>query len=205
MRERSNEKVGWLLNLILIIALSVVACMVIQRVGQKHRVTDNSQTGVTVLEKTPYYEIIQNDKLFFCYFYDGSHTVVKEEGPIAKPLKVLKVEEGVFRLTAYAGTGVGTQWGYYYDAESGTFSRVFHCIYDQSNGLVACADAEKVIVQSIFDADGFYMEIDNFGREFSKTIEPFAEIKFLNSGNSISITYRSGADFQEINEVFPLR
>lgn len=212
MEEKANRNPKWL-YLILLIAAAVLIYFMLQGTGGKHpqngSVADdtmgNKQYGAAVLEKTPYYEIIQKDNLYFCNFYDESHSVVKEEGPMTRPPKVLEVEEGVFRLTVYAGTGIGTQWGYYYNAKIGVFSRAFQSIFDQCDGLVAYADGEKVIVQSIFDTDDYYKEIDNFSNDFSGTAEPFVEVKFINSCDAISITYYSGADYQKINEVFPLR
>ena len=197
-----------LLYFALSIALLILIYVIIQRTSPLAIFSSddmgNDKFRVTVLEKTPYYEIVQKDNLYFCYFYDKSHRVIKEEGPMAKPPKVLQVEDKVFQLSFFAGAGLSTQWGYYYHVESGIFSHIFHSIFDQCNGLVAYADGQKVIVQNIFDINKYYKEIDAFSGEFSITAEPFVDVRFSNACNVISITYLSGADYQKITEVFPL-
>lgn len=108
-------------------------------------------------------------------------------------------------MTKQAGTGIGTQSGYFYDPQNNVVSPVFNCIFDHKNGLVARALVDKVVVESIFDDTAFYQEFTTFQHPFSAVAERFVNAEFSEDGKSIRITYYSGADYERITEEFALQ
>ena len=121
-----------------------------------------------------------------------------------KQPRVAVVDDSLIRFTLQAGTGTGTQWGYYYNTNDGSFSAVFQCIFDQFDGLVAYACADRIVVRDIFDKKGYYQEFDDFRYPFSETAERFTDVCFAEKDMSIEISYLSGVDYQIVTERFPL-
>lgn len=155
-------------------------------------------------EISHYYEIIQSDLLYYCYFYDYNRNIVRTEGPLTKIPHVEFVDESVVRFTLQAGTGIGTQWGYFYDTQSGVFSDTFQSIYDQADGKVVYTEGKHVIVRNIFDEAAYCKVFSVFGQPFSEVVDPFVEICFAEDGSYVEITYLSGSDYIEITETFQL-
>ena len=165
---------------------------------------DQIDTSDPLLKDCDYYNILQSDSLYYCYFYDRNHNVVKTEGPLTKSPHVEFVDESLVRFTLQAGTGIGTQWGYFYDIEEGAFSDTFQSIYDQADGKVVYTEGKYVIVRNIFDEDAYCKVFSDFSQPFSEVVEPFVEIRFAEDGSYIEITYLSGPDYSEITEIFQL-
>ncbi len=157
-----------------------------------------------VVEKTDYYQIIRSNALYYCYFYDNNHDIVKEEGPLSKCPKVIEVEDKLLRFTLQAGTGNGTRWGYYYDIERIVFSDIFAGVFDECVDKVACVGLNKVIVSNIFDSSKYYKEFSEFLYPFSPSATPITNIEFSEDGTSIMVSYLTGEDYQEVTEVFYL-
>ena len=108
------------------------------------------------------------------------------------------------KFTLQAGTGRGTQWGYYYDINKGIFSEIFGSIFDENNELVACSDVDKVIISNIFDKNLYYKEVSKFEKTLSEVAEPIIDVKFINDGKSIKITYLTGPVYQKLTEIINL-
>lgn len=167
---------------------------------------------VKVIEETQYYKLtseILDYRVYdyYCYFYDVDGNLAKRDGPLPKLPKISSVEEGLVKLTVQAGTGLSTQWGYYYDAKNNRFSETFEWIFDEFEGLVAYGDYDGenvyVTVRDIFDKTVFYKEIKEYENEFSVAIEPIVNVEFVGD-NTISVTYLTGEDYQEVTEIFTL-
>lgn len=157
-----------------------------------------------VVEPKEYYRIIQKDSLFYARFYDDYGTLIKEEGPLAKMPTVTVVGANLIKFTVQAGTGVATQWGYYYDTENLVFSDVFEGIFDESENKVACVGLNKVIVSNIFDSSKYYKEFSEFSYPFSQVATPITNIEFSQDCKSIKVSYLTGEDYEEVTEVFYL-
>ena len=108
------------------------------------------------------------------------------------------------KFTIQAGTGRGTQWGYFYDVKKDAFSRVFNSIYDQYDEFVAYRDSGKVIVRDIFDKSNYYTEITSFKESFSDAAEPVLSVEFINNGKSLKVLYLTGSDYREFTETIDL-
>ena len=164
-------------------------------------------TDVTVdeiVEESDYHQIIRSDLVYYCYFYNNDHEVIKEEGPLGKLPTVTIVGENLLRFTLQAGTGISTRRGYYYDTANMVFSEVFTGIFDECNGKVACVGMNKVVVSDIFDRSKYLKEFSNFTFPFSPSATPITNIEFSEDCSSIKITYLTGEDYQEVTETFSL-
>ena len=157
---------------------------------------------IEIIEKSLHYEIIKSNLLYYCNFCNDKGECVKTDVPFTNVPDVIVVDNDLIRLSYTAGTGVGTQWGYYYDVKENMFSEVFYNIFDQNNGLIVYSDQYKVVIRDIFDKTKYYKEFSNFQYEFSDTVEPFVDIEFSNQGRNIKVTYLSGIYYQEKVEMF---
>ena len=63
---------------------------------------------------------------------------------------------------------------------------------------------EKVVVRDIFDRTKIYQEITDFKEPFSEMIEPITNVKFVNGGACVEITYLTGNNYREVIEAFEL-
>lgn len=156
-----------------------------------------------IIEETEYYQVIYSDNLYYYCIFDSERQAVKYDGPLNKKPHLSLVNNTV-KFTLQAGTGRGTQWGYYYDINKGIFSEIFGSIFDENNELVACSDVDKVIISNIFDKNLYYKEVSKFEKTLSEVAEPIIDVKFINDGKSIKITYLTGPDYQKLTEIINL-
>ncbi len=157
-----------------------------------------------ILEETEYYKIIRSNGLYYSYFFNSHHQLVKIDGPLQKIPEIVLTDDGFIRFAIQAGTGIGTQYGYYYDMNRNIFSEVFQSIYDQNNCKVAYGEHDKVIVRNIFDKTKYYKEISVFDKAFSKVAKPIINAEFSSDGKSITIKYLTGPDYREVSENFAI-
>ena len=157
-----------------------------------------------IVEETEYYKIISSDFIYYYYIFDKNHDIVKFDGFLNKEPYLSIVNAHLVKVTLQAGTGLGTQWGYYYDINADVFSRVFQSIYDQQKGKVAYGDIKKVIVRDIFDKTKYYQEISSFREPLAEVAEPIKNVEFINNGESVKISYLTGDNYRETTEIFNL-
>lgn len=160
--------------------------------------------NVETIEETEYYKIIYSDFMYYYYLFDENHNVVKSGGPLNREPHISMVNDHLIKFTLQSGTGIGTQWGYYYDTKADVFSRIFQSIYDQWDSKVAYGEVKKVIVRDIFDKTVYYQEISSFKKPFSEVAEPITNVKFVNDGTSIKVSYLTGLDYKEVAEIINL-
>lgn len=164
--------------------------------------------AIKVVDKTACYKLIQMDRMFYCDFYDANHHVVKSEGPWNNQPHLSMVDDHTVKFTIQAGTGLSTQWGYFYDAERNLFSQTFYSIYDACNGNFVYRDLEdreiRLVVRGIFDFSSYYEEITVFQYPLSEAAEPIIEAKFVKNGTAVEVTYLTGADYEQVTETFEL-
>ncbi len=130
--------------------------------------------------------------------------MIKEDGPFHKQPKISMPNQDLLKVTIQSGTGLSTQWGFYYDIETDEFSQIFYSIYAEYDEKLAYRYGNTIIVRNIFDASRDYREISTFQYPLSETTEPFSSVKFLNHGNSIEISYLTGENYQVVTELFNL-
>lgn len=187
--------------LILCITVFIFLCRKNEETNYYDIIENLKNTKIT--EETDYYQVVYSDYLYYYCIFNSEHQVVKYDGPLNKKPH-LSVVNNMVKFTLQAGTGIGTQWGYYYDINKGIFSEVFSSIYDENKELVVYSDVNKVIIRNIFDKKIYYKEISEFEKTLSNVAEPIIDVKFINDGKSIKITYLSGSDYQKFTEVIDL-
>ncbi len=158
-----------------------------------------------IVEEADYFRITKKGTLFYYELYGDDHNVVVSNGPYTKAPEIIMVENQLMRTTIQAGTGIETQFGFYYDVETGATSSIYDCIFDQACGLVAYATYNKIFVRDIFDEQGFYQEIATFEHPFSKVAFPFTDVRFSEDGCSVYVTFLSGPEYTEVTEEISLR
>ena len=171
--------------------------------GRSYISADDIENGETI-EETPYYKVICSDFMYCYYIFDENHDIVESDGPSTRQPHISMVNDHLVKFTLQAGTGLSTQWGYYYDTQKDVRSRIFNCIYDQHDGKVAYGTLNKVVVRDIFDKTQYYREISGFEKTFSPANEPIINARFINNGASVEIMYLTGDDYQEVVEIFDL-
>lgn len=153
------------------------------------------------VEKKSSYELKEIDNLYYFYIYDSNGKTLKSEGPFTKQPRITDVSENIILFTVQAGTGLATNWGFFYDLKSNTESKIYKGIFDCTPTLVAYGASLSVNVSEIFNNGENIQVFDSFSKEFSKSAEPINSAKFINGGKQIEITYLSGEDYSRITEV----
>lgn len=160
-----------------------------------------------ILEDSTYYKVLLSNSQYYCTFYHKNHQVVRVDGPYSKIPIVSVVNDSnptLLRLTIQTGTGIGTQYGYFYLVDEMKFSETFQSILDQSENLVAYIDKEKVVVRDIFDKTKYDKEISDFRDPFSNVAQPITNASFSEDSKTITVTYLTGDNFREVNETFEI-
>ena len=197
------------MKILLIILISVFSliCFSSCKSILKNTQTDfvnRSSSNMEIYEESKYYKIVRENENIYCHFYNNNSKEVRIEGPLNKLPKVITFDNGLLRFTLQAGTGIGTQWGFFYDTNHDVFSDTFHCIHDQNENKLVFVESNKVIVRDIFDETKYYKEFIIDSDSFSKVAEPIINITFVQNGNAIEVTCLSGDDYKEITEIFTL-
>lgn len=167
-------------------------------------ISDETMENAQIVDENEYFKIMLSDNLYYCEIYDENNNIVKSDGPFNRLPKISISDDNFVKLTVQAGTGISTQWGYYYDIKKDCFSRIFYSIFDEYNDRMIFRDKNKIIVRDIFDKTEYYYEIDSLKNSLSQSSEPFRKVQFVNDGESIEITYLTGNDYHEVTEVFNL-
>lgn len=202
---------GYILVPLLLLLASCTSSAKLLYAKIQQTVPENNSTNVLIdkvghaeiVDESEYYKLVCSELTYYYYIFDENHNIVKSDGPFNKQPCITMVNDLV-KITQQTGTGLGTQWGFYYHTKMDVFSRVFQCIYDQYDGMVAFCDMDKVIVRDIFDKTKFYWEISTFKKPFSKMIDPITNARFIHGGEYIEISYLTGDSYQEVFEMIKL-
>ena len=129
--------------------------------------------------------------------YDGKILAYKED--LTREPKRQLVSTDVVGICIQAGTGRSTNYAQYFDLENSRISEVFHYVLTAKDDYVVRGDLRDgdhyIIVQSIFDKDGFYQEykLENV----SPVAADFVTSCYINQKGNILITYLSGEDYKK--------
>lgn len=187
----------------LIAAAVLILCAITILYGKNRNSSGNISNCMNApqyVEQAKNYLIYEEDELFFCYIYDADGQIVKTDGPFSKRPHIKIIDDFLLRVSWQAGTGLGTQFAYYYDIEKSRLSKTFQSVFDEFGGNVVYCTAEKVIVRNIFDEEPLYCEISEFEKPFSDVAFPFINVFFIAEGTRISVTYLSGETYEQITE-----
>ena len=155
-----------------------------------------------VIEETRYYKIINVGFASYYYIYDENHNVVEAEGPLSIQPRISLIE-GLVKVTQSAGPQLSTKHTYYYDVSKSVFSEVFYGVHDEHNGRVVYGTS-KLIIRDIFDETRYYQELTVFTEPLSLVIDPIVEVRFVNGGVSIQVTYVTGTEKRKVTEVIEI-
>ena len=201
-------KSKYLLIIMLILVLMLFGCTQGQSAANsdalkaKTEIKEGSSEN-NVISEGENYEITYGNWQYAYRIFDNNKNTV-DEGESSREPKIIEVNENLIRFTLQTGTGLGTQWGYYYDCENDKKSETFTCIYDQTYDKVAHGTRNGVIVRDIFDKSKYCLEIKSFTEPLSDIAEPIVDAKFIDEGKSVKVTYLTGSDYKETSEIFEL-
>ena len=157
----------------------------------------------TVVEENDNYKIVSAGYLYYYYILDDGE-IVKTEGPMTKQPTITMPEETLVKVVIQGGTGIGTQYGYYYDTVHNIFSQIIPCIRDENKERVVYTESSKVIVKDIFDDQGYYFEISDFSNPFSPVVTPIINAELATDNSSVTVSYLTGDKYDEVAETFIL-
>jgi len=160
---------------------------------------------VEVIEEEKYYKVVQTkDKygFYYAYMYDTNGDIVEREGPWNRQPRLSMPDEYTVKYTLQAGTGFGTQWGYYYNVQRDALSRVFECIFDERNDKVVYG-GNKLVVRDIYDKRKYYREFTGFSQPYSKVAVAIVSAVFIDDTH-IEVTYLTGEEYRKVKEILVL-
>lgn len=164
--------------------------------------------AIEIIDESTYYKLIEMNHLYYYDIYDANHEIVKSDGPLNRMPHFSMVDKHIVAFTLQGGTGLSTQWGFFYDTEKDIFSRTFRSIYDVCNEKLIYRDLQndknRLVVRGIFDFSSYYEEITLFQYPLSEAAEPIVEAKFVEDGTAVEVTYLTGADYEQVTETFEL-
>jgi len=138
--------------------------------------------------------------------FDNNHKTVWAEGPILGRYPHLENKGRLVMYTMQAGTGISTQWGFFYDPKRDILSLNFNSIFDVYGDLVAYrSDIYEITVRNIFDKSAYHRTFSSFSEPLAPVAaDLFCGVEFSPDGKKLSITYLSGEDYHEVTETFSL-
>lgn len=178
-------------------------CIVYESTPTEETGTYLETTSPTVgIQTHPHFALNYSDQMYSYAIYDTDHNIVLS-GELNREPRIVDLYGYMVKFTYQAGTGLSTQYGYYYNYRENILSQQFDCIYDETDSLVATGGIEKVIVRSIFD-DTYYTEITEFEMPLSPIVEPIINAEFSSDRTSITVTYLTGENYTTHVEQFLL-
>ena len=170
-------------------------------------IPENNLINPYVVEDEDYYQLIQGDNFQYYYcIFDKDKNIVKEGKSSTRMPHLSLIDGHIVKVWMQAGTGMSTRWCYYYDVEKDTLSETFYSVYDEENGKLVSSYFNTLIIRDIFDEEKYYHEItiDKIQAEFA---EPFTDVKFIENGKQLQVTYYVGNDnndYKEATEIVEL-
>ena len=112
-------------------------------------------------------------------------------------------------VTGQSGTGVSTNWAFYYDAETDKLSKNFYYVLSGTSELVAYCKRDgnehSIIVQDKFDVSKYCKKFTVTTSSMTDTVvEPVISVKFSDDGKSIEVVYLAGDKLIKTTEIFEL-
>lgn len=161
----------------------------------------NSEECV-IISESKYYEIIKYNNMYYYTIFNKNGDTSEKSDFFPKKPEILMQDE-LIKVSYQSGTGLSTEWNYYYDIENDRFSKYFYSVYDKYNETIAYRSQNEIIIENIFE-DENHKEIKDFSHPLSLTTEPFIDVKFNENGTILKVTYLTGDDYQEVTEYFDL-
>lgn len=157
-----------------------------------------SSSAQNVSEDTNYRLMVLQDGTYQCDFLDNNNNIIHTEQTPKYP-DVRRLSSRYILYKVQAGTGVGTNWGFFYDSSRVCLSDTFYGIMDTEGDLVLCCLGNSLTVSSIFD-NSIEKTITQFSCPFSSVAQPIISASFSISDGCIDVCYYSGENYSEIEE-----
>lgn len=158
--------------------------------------------NIKITDENEYYKVLYHDFMYYYYIFDENHEIIKSDGPLNKHPHISMINDDILKFTLQSGTGLATQWGFYYDTKKDIFSQNFTSIYTEYNEKIAYCEKNKIIIRDAFDKTNCYQEIASFSSPLSAAAEPITNIEFLDDGTFVKISYLAGDDYREVSDIF---
>ncbi len=171
----------------------------------------NTETDSNVtknISENEYYKIYtgqnEDDRYLFYYdLYNKDKDLIKSECTYMNQPDIILLDNSIIKISVQNGTGLDTQWTYYYDINTEMFSPIYYHVLEESQRYVSYFENSKVIVCDMF-SEGLYKKEIHLTNELSATTEPIKNVYFSEDMKTIEITYYTKNDFNEITEIVEL-
>lgn len=150
------------------------------------QLTQNNSSSQIVSE-TEYYQILKVSSGFQYKVFDKNRNII-EQGTATRPPQITVLDNSLLKFSLQTGTGLSTQWGFYYNINTNQKSQKFICVYDEYNNKVAYGLQKKIVIQNIFDTRE-YQEISDFVEPLSDIAEPIIGAEFIDGGKKLVVHY----------------
>ena len=148
------------------------------------------------------FEVIEKGYGGWCRYVDANGDVIEER--LLRPPFITMITDEMLCLTVQEGTGLITQWGFFYDCATSTRSETFKWVLDASGDKVILWDGDGVIVRGIYNdvIIAEYREFEDAAMDMA--IEWILDAEFSEDGKQITVTYYAGDDYHQAQKVFDL-
>ena len=159
---------------------------------------------INTIDDQQYYLVTNVSGLYSYSIFNKNYEVIRFEEGLSRQPTITMIYDNILSITIQAGTGIATSSTYYYDIDNNQFSPIYQTVLTQSQNIIVRATYNKIILQDIFDSNGYYQEISNFQETFAPVAFPFVKAEFIDDLSGVSITYLSGTEYKEVTESFVL-
>lgn len=170
------------------------------------KIPDEVVNNGKVIDKGKYYKIILSGENSYYIIYDYGGNIKKYDGPFKNSIPHINmINDDLLKFTMQSGTGIATQWGFYYNIKEDRLSENFQSIYDENNGRVVFRESfEKIVVSDIFDKTLYYKEFASYKYPLSSVADPIISVHFIDDGTKFEVNYLTGDENSIVKEVFTL-
>lgn len=162
-----------------------------------------------LIQQGEYYSAYKYDNCYFYKITDENGTVRFSRSGIIKLPDFNMLNDNLLEVTDQSGTGVSTNWAFYYDAETDKLSKNFNYVLSGTSELVAYCKRDgnehSIIVQDKFDVSKYCKKFTVTTSSMTDTVvEPVISVKFSDDGKSIEVVYLAGDKLIKTTETFEL-
>lgn len=203
MKRKSIMLISALLLAALLFAIKHVSNKQDQQKSSNKCKNSNNQTEI--IQETNNYTIEKQGMLYYYTIFDKNKNVLFEGGPTNRAPSIIMLSDNIVKVINQAGTGISTQSCSYFDVEQLLASPVYLGVLAEHNGILAYATYDKIVVCDFFNKEAFYKEISTFSHPLSQVAFPFVGAEFLNDGSCLRVSYLTGNEYIEADDIFELR
>lgn len=125
------------------------------------------------------------------------------EGVDWREPSIIMVNKDLLCFTMQTGTGLSTQWGFFYDYATGVKSEEFKWILDYNDSMVILGFPKKVVVRNIFD-DAYRTELTAFQYPIADVADSILEARFSKNNDVVTVKYVAEGKVDIVSQEFIL-